>query len=415
MRMLKNEDLYSRQIRNLTSLETSNVAMVVQSDVVHAEFYDINADLSVSIAGFGNVHEYIGPHSTVLYDKIENLPMAGVESLVMTNEFDDEMGFDTNFTSQGIIFPNTITPKPGSLFLFPESIRPAIFIVTNVSNVVVRSNPFVEISFRLFTQAQEDIDQLRRQVRDEYRVVVTAIGTDRSLLVKKSSYFEMKDHIASYIDIADFYVSTFYDYGKAAFVFSEIYDESRDVRATVVDFMLLKLMYEMGIIVYDPVVTFALNNYEFRFERIYIDKPYLVDNHRFKESMFYRLLKKDRKSPFFEKRFPYSNSENPQMSKYLGANLIYIDTYTNRRNCDPLIGNFTVFDDEFIDRILHDKPYDRYDPRFNVTLRNPVINWFNDHEIDFTDVYVKGERSLENFYLVPMVLYMYGNYIATLK
>lgn len=299
--------------------------------------------------------------------------------------------------------------------MFPESIRPAIFIVTNVSNVVVRSNPFVEISFRLFTQAQEDVDQLRRQVRDEYRVVVTAIGTDRSLLVKKSSYFEMKDHIASYIDIADFYVSTFYDYGKAAFVFSEIYDESRDVRATVVDFMLLKLMYEMGIIVYDPVVTFALNNYEFRFERIYIDKPYLVDNHRFKESMFYRLLKKDRKSPFFEKRFPYSNSENPQMSKYLGANLIYIDTYTNRRNCDPLIGNFTVFDDEFIDRILHDKPYDRYDPRFNVTLRNPVINWFNDHEIDFTDVYVKGERSLENFYLVPMVLYMYGNYIATLK
>lgn len=118
MRMLKNEDLYSRQIRNLTSLETSNVAMVVQSDVVHAEFYDINADLSVSIAGFGNVHEYIGPHSTVLYDKIENLPMAGVESLVMTNEFDDEMGFDTNFTSQGIIFPNTLHQSLVVFFCF---------------------------------------------------------------------------------------------------------------------------------------------------------------------------------------------------------------------------------------------------------------------------------------------------------
>ena len=418
MRLLKNEDMYARQIRTITSAETSNVAMVVQSNHVFATYYSINADLSLSVAGFGNVHEYIGPHSTVLYDKIENLPMAGVESLVMTSEFDDEMGLDTNFTGQGIIFPNTITPKPGDVFLFPTSIRPAIFIVAGINNVVVRSNPFVEISFRLFTQSTEDVQQLEKQVRDVYKIVVTSIGTDKSLLIKKSTYFEMKDHVSNYLDIADFYTATFYDRHRAAFIYSDIYDSEKDVRTTVIDFMLLKLMYDKGIIVYDPVINFALSNYEMRTDRIYIDRPMLITDHEFKMSIFDRLLTKNHKSPFFEHRYPASYMEDPQLTKFHGANVLYIEAYRNRKNCDPLIGNFTVFDDEFIDRILHDKPYDQYDPRLNATLRNPIISWFNDHELTgdvFEEAYVDGKKTLENFYLIPMVLYLYRQYIASLQ
>lgn len=415
MRLLKNEDLYSRQIRNLTSAETANISMVVQSSQVFANYYQVNADLSNAVAGFGNVHEYIGPHSTVLYDKVESLPIAGVDSLVMSSEFDDEVGYDVNFSSQAVIFPNTITPKPGDCFLFPDSIRPAIFIVTNVNNVVVRSNPFVEISFRLFTQSNEDVEQLERQVHDTYKVVVSSIGIDKSLIMKKTAYFEMKDHVANYIDIADFYVSTFYDQHRAAFVYGDIYDSDKEVSVTVVDFMQLRLMYDLGIIVYDPVINFALSNYEMKFDRIFIDQPKVVDQYQLKTSMFYRLLEKNRKSPFFENRFPSSRAEDTQYSKFHGANMLYIEAYRGIRNCDPLIGNFTVFDDEFIDRILHDKPYDEYDNRINSSLRNPIINWFNDHEVDFENIYIDGVKSIENFYLIPMVLYLYRLHIAELQ
>lgn len=418
MRLLKNEDLYARQIQTLTSAETSNVAMVVQTNQVFATYYSINADTSVAIAGFGNVHEYIGPHSTVLYDKVENLPMAGVDSLVMTSEYDDEMGLDTNFTSQGIIFPNTVTPKPGDCFVLPTSIRPTIFIVTAVNNVVVRSNPFVEITFRLFTQSDEDVKQLEKQVHEVYKVVVTSIGTDKTLLIKKKTYFEMKDHVSNYLDIADFYISTFYDIHRAAFIYSDIYDSDREVRVTVIDFMLLKLLYDKGIIVYDPVINFALSNYEMKTDRVYIDRPMFITDHEFKMSIFDRLLTKNHKSPFFEHRYPASYSEDPQLTKFHGANVLYIEAYRGQKNCDPLIGNFTVFDDEFIDRILHDKPYDMYDPRLNATIRNPIIAWFNDHELTpdmFEDAYVSGQKSLENFYLIPMILYLYRQYIISLQ
>ena len=77
-------------------------------------------------------------------------------------------------------------------------------------------------------------------------------------------------------------------------------------------------------------------------------------------------------------------------------------------------GNYNSID-EFIDRILHDKPYDEYDNRVNSSLRNPIINWFNDHEVDFENIYIDGVKSIENFYLIPMVLYLYRLHIAELQ
>lgn len=415
MRLLKNEDLYSRQIRNITSAETSNIAMVVQTPQVFPHYFSVNADLSTNVNGFQNVHDYIGPHSSVMFDKIEKMPMSGVENLVMQNEWDDELGTDVNFTSQATIYPNTIEPKPGDVFYFPESVVPAIYIVTNVTNTVVRSNPFVEISFRLYTQSKQDLAQLERQVHDVYRVTVSAIGTDRTLLIKNTAYFEIKDHIKSYIDIANFYVSTFYDRVRAAFIYGDLYDSDKDVRFFVIDLMLWKLMYERGIIVYDPVINYGLNNYDVDFDRVYVDRPLVVNDHEYSTSIFARLLTRNRKSPFFEKRFPTAYTEDTHITKYHGANLLYIEEYSKKRNCNPAVGNFTVFDDEFVDRILHDRPYDITDIRVNTSLRNAVILYFNDHDVDFEKLYIRDEKSIENYYLVPMVLDMYKQKIASMQ
>ena len=210
MRILQNNQILKKQSENYIRGELSNVAMVIQTPQVLSTYYSINADASTLVGGFKNVDEYIGKDSPVIYDRIENLPMAGVDNLVMMSEFNDDIGYDVDFSAQGIIFPNTIVPKPGDCFTLHNNKIPAIFVVTDCSQTVVRSNPFVEINFRLWSQSLDIIKQIERQVRDQYTVTVTALGSDKTLVIKKESYFEIQEHIKSYLEVVDMYISLFY-------------------------------------------------------------------------------------------------------------------------------------------------------------------------------------------------------------
>ena len=219
MRIIKNQSFLEHQSNTYIRSELSNVAAVISSPQVMVRYYQIDVNASTTLTGLHNTEDFIGPQSTVQYDVIENLPMAGIDNLVSQASFDDELGFEEDFSSSGIILPNTIVPKPNEFFQVIGSEVTALYVVTTKNPVVVRSNPFVEIQFRLYSRDPELIKQLERQVHDIYRVTVTAIGLDKNLLIKKSSMFDVEHHVNQYLDIVDLYKTYFYDEQKSAFVF----------------------------------------------------------------------------------------------------------------------------------------------------------------------------------------------------
>lgn len=219
MRILKNQTILQRQSDNYIRGELSNVSAVVSTPQVMVRYYQIDADASETLTGLKNIEDYIGPHSTVKYHVITNLPMAGIDNLVTQAQFDEELGFEEDFTSSGIIMPNTIVPKPNEFFQVIGSEVTALYAVTTKNPVTVRSNPFTEIQFRLYTRDPELIKQLEKQVEDEYMVTVTAIGLDKSLVIKKSSMFDIQHHVEQYLDLVELYRTYFYDENKSAFVF----------------------------------------------------------------------------------------------------------------------------------------------------------------------------------------------------
>ena len=219
MRILKNQNFIQRQSDNYIKAEMSNVAAVISSPQVITRYFQIDTDASTTVNGLKNIEDYIGPTSTVRYDVIENLPMAGINNLISQSQFDEELGFEEDFTSSGIILPNTIVPKPNDFFMVVNSEVSALYAVIDKSQVTVRSNPFTEIQFRLYTRDPEIIAQLEKQVKDTYRVTVTAIGMDKTLVVHKKSLFTIEHHVDQYLDLCDLYITHFYDEQKSAFVF----------------------------------------------------------------------------------------------------------------------------------------------------------------------------------------------------
>lgn len=434
MEILRNQTMLQKQDDKYIAAELSNVAMVAQTPQLLTDYFQIDADASVTIPGFKNVEDYIGPDSPVMYNEVDNLPIGGLDNLVIQSQYDDETGYDEDFQSSGTIYPNTIVPKPGDCFFLKGSKRQALYVITNVINTTVRSNPFVEITIRLFSRDPEVFKQLRRQVRDNYVTTVTALGADKTLVIKRDAYFEVQKHIKNYIDIADMYKMLFFDRNLSTFIYDGIFDEENDVRLKFIDMTLWRLMFDEGIIIYDNVVTYANNNLEANCEPLFTSCPDIyVDDYMFKRSIIWRLYKQDRKHKVDEYKYPQAYEPDPRIGKFYGKNFRYFEFYGDSCDCNPMCMQCPIWDEEFIARIRDGAPYEEVPLNsgyctgcnnfcdgkpvtpYNPYLRNVIINWYNGKDIDWDKIQLEEKKSCENYFLIPILLGAYKQYIKNLQ
>lgn len=418
MRILRNNALIERQSENYIKAETSNVAAVLETPQVLVELFYINPDLSTNLDGYQNIDDFIDPTSTVVYDYVDKYPISGIDSFVNQVDFDEEMGFDTDLQSSGVTFPNMVTPKPNDFFLVKTAKYDALFVITDVKYSTVRSNSFNEISFRLYSHNPETIKQLRRQVKDRYVTTVTAIGPDKSLTIKEDAYFKIQDMVKDYISLLNMYVSLFYDTKRAAFVFDGIpAKDNPSIKEIYIDMTLWKFMFDNRIIIFDDVVTYNNNNYEgLEVDRIYTDCPDVyIDEHQYNKSIIVRLFNKERRKYFAECRFPQSYEENSQITKFTGVHVIYLEQYGPTCDCNGFCMSGKVFNDEFIERIEHNVPYPPCCEDVNPTLRNAIIRYFNDEDVNFDDIYIDDDRTNENYLLIPLLLGIYKKAIIHME
>ena len=290
MQILKNQTILKKQSENYIVGELSNIAAVVQAPQILVTYYAVDPDLTITMNGLKDIDVWIGPDSPVVYNKIENFPVSGVDNLVEQASFDEEVGFDEDFESSGIAFPQTHVPKPNDFFIIQNSEVTALYRITNIEPTTVRSNPFTGFTFKLYSRDPTKIAQLERQVKNTYTTTVTAIGLDKSLVISKDSLFQIEDHVKQYVDIVSLYNSLFWDNSKAAFVYEGVADEETGLVQHFIDMTLWRLMFDEGIVIYDDMITYANNNFNMSIPRLYTGCPDIyVDDHKYHQSILYRL------------------------------------------------------------------------------------------------------------------------------
>lgn len=440
MKIVQNRSMISQLSTNILNNEMTDLALVLNSPTVLATYYQVDPNFSEVIKGYQNVTDYIGPESEVVYDRIEHLPLCGIgNGLLQNGMWNDEIGgFDEDFSTSCVVYPRTIMPKMGDCFKF-EGVagNPALYIVTNTLPSTVKTNPFNEITFHLLTRDAQLIDAIDNQVKNVYTTCMSAIGKDRSLVISKGASEAIDEHLTAYLELVYLYQMLFYDKRKSAFVFDGL-PNRRGQRCTFIDMTLWKFMFDEGICIYDDLITYANNNGKRTVEKIYTSCPNLyIDEYAYRRSIIYRIYAKDdspkvTKRSFDEYRFPQLWHPPAQVTKYQGNDIWYLECFGNHPcDLDPY-DDFTVWDDDFICRIRENRRYDEVPMGhgvctkcehhcmgapvlcFNPYLRNVIIDWWNGTTIDWEAIQVTDDRTIENYYLIPMVLGIYHRYIQGL-
>lgn len=438
MQILKNQSLLNRFSDLYIKGELSNVATVLQTPQILVDYFHIDPDATPTMSGLRNIDDYIGPESHVIYDEITNLPMSGINELVIQSQFDEETGHQEDFQSDAIIFPNTIWPHENDFFIIQGDKLTALYVVTETSPVTVRSNPFIQITFRLYSRDPNMVEQLRKQVRDKYLTTVTAIGMDKTLVVKEEAYFTIEDHVKNYLDILDLYSSLFYDYEHSAFIYDGILNEDDGYKYRFLDMVLWKIMFDNRLILYDEIVTYAMNNFNMDLDRLYASSPDLyIDPNTMKRSIIYRIIERNRKKQVDEFKFPQAFERDPRIGKFDGKFIYYFESYGTECDCNLMCNTCPVWDDDFMYRLKNNIKYDETESmaeyistpscgcvtfvngieqgKMNTNLRNAIISWYNNEDIDWDKITLAQTVTSENYFLIPILLYAYRTYIQGLQ
>jgi hypothetical protein len=118
------------------------------------------------------------------------------------------------------------------------------------------------------------------------------------------------------------------------------------------------------------------------------------------------------------------------VGKYKGKNLVYFESYGKECDCNLMCMTCPTWDNEFVDRIKNNDPYpieDFNNPdgvtyingeevmHFNPSIRNVIINWYNGIDIDWENVVIEDKKTCENYFLIPLVLGAYKQFIRDLQ
>lgn len=438
MQILQNQSLLNRFSDLYIKGELSNVATVVQTPQQLVDYFHIDPDATPTMAGLRNIDDYIGPESHVIYDEITNLPISGINELVIQSTFDDEVGHEEDFQSEGIIFPNTIWPHENDFFIFQGDKTTALYVVTETSPVTVRSNPFIQINFRLYSRDPEMIKQLRKQVRKKYLTTVTAIGMDKTLVIEEEAYFTIEDHVKNYLDVLDLYSSLFYDYEHATFIYDGIVSEKDGYKYRFIDMVLWKIMFDNRLVIYDDIMTYAINNFNMNLDRLYASSPDLyVDPNTMKRSILYRILERNHKKQVDEYKFPQAFERDPRIGKFDGKFIYYFESYGKECDCNLMCNTCPVWDDDFMYRLKNNIKYEEEESMTqyisspscdcvtfvngvelgdkNTNLRNAIISWYWNEDIDWENIKLVQTVTSENYFLIPILLYAYRDYIQSIQ
>lgn len=441
MRVIKNEPVIKKLSENLTKSELSNVAMVIESPTVITNWWLIDPDRTTTVPGWKNIDRYLGDDSQVVFNAIAGVPVGGISDLTTQSKYDEEVGYDEDFVSQGIAYPNTLVPIPGSCFTIQNAQMPALYIVTDVSPTTVRSNPFIQFTFQLYTRDIRKMRQIDRQVYKRYTCCLSSVGTSKSLILENDALNRSNDHVKSYLELCSLYKDLFYSNTAAAFIFDGLPDEAGR-RARFIDMTLWRMMFDEGIVIFDDIITYANANGIANYKRVYSDCPDVyVGDHIYHRSILYRILYKENPQKFDEYRFPYIWKPTERLTKFEGKNIWYLEGYGNQPSVEPF-ADFYLWDDEFLCKIRNNELYDTevsnelhcdgtvcdYCSKpcigspvkcINPYLRNIIIHWVNGNMEAIgqliPELEVLDHPTIENYYLIPLVLGIYKQYIKDIQ
>ena len=219
-------------------------------------YYHINVDETTTDSGFIDVASVVGHRSPIRFNKIDDFPIYGIEQIVLQLQ-DSDQGIDTTFESEATIVPGTIKPVQNDFFIIPVLKDFYIFRVTNIQYDTIMPDNFYKIEFKLEYIDSVKLEEIEKQIVNDYTCILENIGTETSCLIEKSVFKKIREIEKMYHSIVDFYKAMFYNERHNVFL-AEL---------------------ENGHSLYDPLQTEFINTHKLFSERNNLETLILTDQY----------------------------------------------------------------------------------------------------------------------------------------
>jgi hypothetical protein len=166
-----------------------------------------------------NYSEAIGNEGSVIYNKVESVPLYKVDISSFDSQIEEDLGSVIEIESSGIMLPNTITPLVDDMIEIDFMNKVRVFRVTDVQFDLFNNTKYYKIKFALSNFNKQDLD---KQINDELVLDYSLIGKKENVLINKN--YALLGGILE--ELFDFYLTAY----KEAF-----YDSSLSLFTTTLE------------------------------------------------------------------------------------------------------------------------------------------------------------------------------------
>lgn len=347
-----------------------------QENYVIGTYYNISDQYSTTTSDTEQVQSYTSSISPLKYNKIENMPLCGLNTIDINMERGDFGLEGDRIEGELYIFPNTIIPVPEDRFKF-NHIPNLLFKVLSSTTVKLDNGMNMwRIEYKLNNSNIEDTN-IEDNVVEKYIALLNNIGTDLKVVIRESNYNIVKklEDIISNIKIG--YISAFYYDSVDTIILN-------DNDKLIYDSYLLEFIIQNKLID-DPNIDLILYHH--------ITKPrdFIL---KYNKSIFKSI--NDRISSFI-----ISSGYLEEIDDIMSIFMNDTDTYYNL-NYNTSFNNFKIFDDS-IELDLRNNKSDDY--IINIILDIMVNKKYISNDIIESLNYIDIVNNKYNFYIIPLLIY----------
>lgn len=367
----------------------SPIRRFIDKSFVPVRYWHLKSNDSTVDKGYGDVTEVLGKDSPNKFQLIENLPLYGLEQMILQLNTSDQ-GLDSSFESEAIIMEGTIRPLENDYFMIPHLKDSYIFRITAVDYDMVASEQSYKISFVLEYIDNEKVEDLKSQTTSEFTCVLENIGTNERCIIEKSDHELLEKIDNMYDDIVKTYLTFYYN---------ERYN------CLLGDF-------EDGRKIYDPFMSDFIMDHQLFKKKKSIDNLVLTEQfgdtkRKIKyQNSIYRFFETRKMNKLTQ--FPYTvfygrTNEQTAFYRWLDNSIMVVDI---PRQMDQ-INHYNIMDAEFVDIIrLNGITNTIYQTLIKRFARKEDLT-IHDINLDLADEILSlDEANLEVYFYVPILLYI---------
>ena len=178
----------------------------------YVTYYHIETNETTVDEGWKDTEGLLDDNSSLRFNRIDNFPLYGISQIVLGIN-DDDQGLDVSYEGEAIFLPHTIKPFQNDFFVINHLKRhdTYIFRINSIEYDNIHPDNFYKATFILEETNGTKLEQLEKQVVNMYSCINENIGTDKVCIIETDRYIRIKEVMKMYQNIADTYISIFYN------------------------------------------------------------------------------------------------------------------------------------------------------------------------------------------------------------